>query len=109
MRRGGELVREARLRAGLTQQDLAERLGTSQSVIARWESGRRSPSVETMVRAVRACGLDVAMSVTAYDHDHERLIRGNLRLSPAERLEKMVEDLRGLEELVGSSKAWTSE
>ena len=103
MRRGGELIREARLRAGITQQELAERLGTSQPVIARWEKGHRSPTVDALVRAVRACGLDVAISIVAYDHDHERHIRENLRLSPAERLEKMIRDREGLEELLSSS------
>lgn len=103
MFRGGELIREARLRASLSQQDLADRLGTSQSVIVRWEKGHRSPTVETMLRAVRACGLDVSMSVAGYDHDHEALIRRNLTLSPAHRLDKMVDDRQGLVDLVDSA------
>ena len=104
MFRGGEIIREARLRAGLSQQDLADRLGTSQSVIARWEKGHRSPTVETMLRAVRACGLDVSMSVAAYDHDHELLMQRNLALSPDHRLGKMVGDRQGLEELIGAAQ-----
>lgn len=100
--RGGELIKEARLRSGLSQQELAQRLSTSQPVIARWESGRRSPTVEALVRAVRACGLDVAMSIGAYDSEHELLIRQNLLLSPAERLDKMIESQRGVEELLKS-------
>lgn len=102
MFRGGEIIREARLRAGLSQQALADRLGTSQSVIARWEKGHRSPTVETMLRAVRACGLDVSMSVAGYDHDHELLMHRNLAMSPIHRLEKMVGDRQGLAELIGS-------
>lgn len=102
MFRGRDLIREARLRAGITQQELAERLGTSQSVIARWEAGHRSPTVDTMFRAVRACGLDVAMSVVAPDEDHEMLIRQNLAISPEARLDKMVSDRKGIEELIGS-------
>ena len=96
------MIREARLRSKLTQQDLADRLGTSQSVIARWESGHRSPTVETLLRAVRACGLDVSMSVVGYDRDHERMIRQNLALSPGARLDKMIKDRRGIEDLVSS-------
>jgi transcriptional regulator with XRE-family HTH domain len=102
--RGGELIREARLRSGLTQQDLADRLGTSQSVIARWESGRRSPTVETLLRAVRSCGLDLSMSVVSYDHDHELMIRRNLTLPPGARLDKLVEDRKGIQELVSPSR-----
>jgi transcriptional regulator with XRE-family HTH domain len=104
MLRGGEIIREARLRAGLSQQDLADRLGTSQSVIARWEKGHRSPTVETMLRAVRACGFDVSMSVVGYDHDHELLMQRNLALSPTDRLDKMVGDQQGLEALLGSAQ-----
>lgn len=103
MFRGGEIIREARLRAGLSQQELADRLGTSQSVIARWEKGHRSPTVETMLRAVRACDLDVSVSVAGYDHDHDLLMYRNLALSPANRLDKMVGDRQGLDELIGSA------
>lgn len=46
----------ARLRAGLTQAQMAERMGTSQSVIARLEGGRRTPSIETVQRYARATG-----------------------------------------------------
>jgi transcriptional regulator with XRE-family HTH domain len=101
---GGELVKEARLRSGLSQHALARRLGTSQPVIARWESGRRSPSVDALVRAVRACGLDVSMSIGTYDTEHELLIRQNLRLTPGERLDRMIESRRGIDDLVKSAR-----
>ncbi len=56
---GGEfdLAREliaARARAGLTQAELAERMGTSQSVIARLESGAQMPSVNTLLKFAKA-------------------------------------------------------
>jgi DNA-binding XRE family transcriptional regulator len=44
--RQGELVREARLRHGLTQQELAARASTSQAAISRIEQDLVSPSVE---------------------------------------------------------------
>jgi len=40
----------ARVRAGLTQQELAKRMKTSQSVIARLERGGRSPNIKTLRR-----------------------------------------------------------
>ena len=40
------LIREGRLRAGLTQCALAGRLGVAQSQVARWERGRTTPSLE---------------------------------------------------------------
>lgn len=46
----------ARVRAGLTQAELARRMGTTQSAIARLESGRRLPSLKTLSRYARATG-----------------------------------------------------
>ncbi len=50
-----ELV-AARARAGLTQADVAARMGTSQSVIARLEGGKRQPSMRTVQRYAQAIG-----------------------------------------------------
>lgn len=47
---------EARSRAGLTQEELAEKMDTSQSAIARMESGRSIPSGNTLKRFARATG-----------------------------------------------------
>ena len=44
--------------AGLTQVALAAAIGTTQSVISRWERGADSPRVETLVRILRACGYE---------------------------------------------------
>lgn len=46
----------ARTRAGLSQAQVAERMGTSQSTIARLESGRTLPSLRTLDRYARATG-----------------------------------------------------
>lgn len=46
----------ARTSAGLTQGEVAERMGTTQSVIARLESGRRTPSLRTLQRYAEAVG-----------------------------------------------------
>ncbi len=47
---------EARSRAGLSQQELAARMGTTQPVVARLESGRSRPSTRTLERIARATG-----------------------------------------------------
>ncbi len=47
---------EARAGAGLTQAELALRMGTTQSVIARLESGRVQPTTATLQRIARATG-----------------------------------------------------
>jgi len=47
---------EARVQSKLTQEELAARMGTTQSVIARLESGRTMPSTRTLVRIAEATG-----------------------------------------------------
>jgi transcriptional regulator with XRE-family HTH domain len=47
---------QARVQAGLTQEELARRMKTSQSVIARLESGRVRPSTQTLARLAAATG-----------------------------------------------------
>ena len=46
----------ARSRAGLTQSDVAQRMGTTQSVIARLEGGKGTPSMRTVQRYAQAVG-----------------------------------------------------
>ena len=53
---------EARTRAGLTQAQLARRMQTTQSVIARMESGRVRPSTKTLEKVARATGTRLRIS-----------------------------------------------
>lgn len=53
----------ARARAGLTQNEVAQRMGTTQSVIARMESGKRPPSMHTMQRFAQAVGGHVVLKI----------------------------------------------
>ena len=83
-----DVLREARLRAGLTQAELARRVGRPQSQIARWESGRVQPSLETLRDLIRACGLELTFGLANYDDSYDSLIAAQLRLTPAERVAK---------------------
>ncbi|MCA8927025.1 MAG: helix-turn-helix transcriptional regulator [Alphaproteobacteria bacterium] len=56
---------EARTRAGLTQEQLARRMDTTQSVIARLESGRTRPSTKTLEKLARATGTRLKISFEA--------------------------------------------
>lgn len=49
-------VAKARMRAGLSQAELARRMKTTQSAIARLESGRGRPSTRTLDRFAKATG-----------------------------------------------------
>jgi transcriptional regulator with XRE-family HTH domain len=81
------LVKDARKSAGLSQYELARRLGTTQSAIARLEARGANPRLQTLIRAVEATGntLDAQVSPRARGID-ETLISGGLHESPAERL-----------------------
>jgi ribosome-binding protein aMBF1 (putative translation factor) len=59
-----ELVR-ARLRAGLSRAELAERMGMSQSAIARMESGEAFPSTKTLLRLAEATGSKLQLRLSA--------------------------------------------
>ena len=50
------MVRSARRQAGLTQMELADKAGTSQSALARYETGASQPSLPTLERLLMACG-----------------------------------------------------
>lgn len=84
----GELVRRARLAAGLTQAELADLVGTTQSAVSRWERGHDEPRLASLVDVLRACGLRLSL-VADVDVDRAQ-IRQQLALSPAERLASVV-------------------
>ncbi|HUG85818.1 MAG TPA: helix-turn-helix domain-containing protein [Euzebya sp.] len=66
--RAGELLRNARHAAGLSQQELAELAGTSQSAIATYEAGRREPTVPVLERMVRATGRELVLNTQPNPH-----------------------------------------
>lgn len=57
-----ELVYGMRARAGLTQAELARRMGTTQSSIARIEGGGSLPTIDMLARLARACGIPVHLA-----------------------------------------------
>ena len=58
-----ELLRQMRLKAGLSQQQLATRLGTTQSAVARLESGTTQPRLETVEKLAETLGQDLLLTV----------------------------------------------
>ncbi len=88
--KSGGLLREARRRAGLSQAELGRRVGRPQTQIARWERGAVLPSLETLQRLVRACGLDLTLGLAVRDDSYAVEARGRLLLSPTARLERAI-------------------
>ena len=89
------IIREARLRAGLSQAELGTRVGRDRAQIARWESNAVQPSFETLLELVGACGfeLDFLLKPLRFDRTRDARLSKNLVRSPQERVRKL---LRGL-------------
>src|SRR5436190_10372111 len=88
----GELIRAARLRAELSQAELADRLGLPSSSIARWEMDRVEPGFSTLRRVLQACGFDISPTVIPFERDPERdaRVKEVQRLTPQERLRGLI-------------------
>jgi transcriptional regulator with XRE-family HTH domain len=84
------LIRQARGAAGLTQADLARRLGMSQPAIVKLERAGANPMVRTLDRVLRATGHRLELAAPAWSPGvDESLIRKQLELPPAERLRQL--------------------
>jgi len=87
------MLTEARRRARLSQEELAERAGTSRPTLSAYEHGRRSPTLRTASRILAAAGFELTTSPLVRFTDHTTA-RGRIfavpshlpRLSPAHAL-----------------------
>ncbi len=86
------ILKRARVAAGLSQRKLAERVGTAQSVVARIELRRTSPTVATLIRLLDAAGFDwrgeLAIRAVTDTHMLEDVPR-ILSLTPEDRLREV--------------------
>jgi transcriptional regulator with XRE-family HTH domain len=90
----GTLIREARLRAGLSQAGLSERSGRDRAQIARWEADVVQPSFETLRELIRACGFDLELDFVPYavDERETKELQRSLLRTPQERLSAMLRE-----------------
>ena len=91
----GELIRSARLRAGYSQKELAQRLGMASSSIARWETDTVEPGFSTLRSVLQACGFDIPPVLVPYERDPERdaQVQELQDLSPEARMERLLTKL----------------
>jgi transcriptional regulator with XRE-family HTH domain len=83
--RPGAVIREARHFAGLTQAELAARLGTTQSAVSNWERGREVPRVDTLGRILQACGFEADLVFRRHDDEDRSQIVTHLGMTPSQR------------------------
>jgi transcriptional regulator with XRE-family HTH domain len=101
--KSSDLIRMARSRSGLSQEELAVRSGRPRSTIARWESGARSPSLESLEEVIGAAGLDLTVSLTNRDTSLHGLVADQLALTPEDRLRHLLpaDQAKSLAEVLG--------
>ena len=91
--RGADPIREARTRAGLTQDELAEISGRPRSLIARWEQGEVSPSIDNFLEIIEACGFEIPLVLVERDTSLDDRLERNRRLSPERRARRLLTEL----------------
>jgi transcriptional regulator with XRE-family HTH domain len=93
--RAAQIIREARLKAGLTQNELAARLGRERAQVARWETGGQEPSFANLVAAVEACGftLEVAITERASTPELDAELQTSVPQAPQQRVQALLEKL----------------
>jgi transcriptional regulator with XRE-family HTH domain len=85
----GEVLREARKRHGLSQERLAVRAGTTQSAISRIESGRVSPSVDTLWELFFVLGEDLELVSVPRDAGFDLTLNwSSLAYNPSQRVDR---------------------
>jgi transcriptional regulator with XRE-family HTH domain len=91
------IIQEARLRAGLTQAALAERLGRDRAQIARWETGGQEPSFENVRAVVEACGFVLKLEIADPEQDValDAQLETSLLQAPQQRVQTLLDELGG--------------
>ena len=87
------ILREARLRAGLSQIALAERSGKDRVQIGRYESGAVAPSVDTLSDLIRACGFELVMELAPPGDASDEMLSELQQLSPERRVDRLLDQL----------------
>jgi transcriptional regulator with XRE-family HTH domain len=84
-------MREARLRAGLSQRELGMLIDRPAPQIARWERGVVDPGFALVQRVMRACGFDLDEQLVPWADEFREPLEQNLRTSPAERFARALD------------------
>lgn len=72
-RRVQETLRNARETAGLSQQELADRVGVARSRISEWELGVRTPALESIIKIAQAAGLKACDLVAQIEKENAEM------------------------------------
>ena len=79
------LLQLARLKAGMSQRQLAERASVPTTMISAYERDRRQPTLETLLRLLRAAGFEMRMTLEPHDPHDDVLASLERNRTPSER------------------------
>lgn len=68
-----KMLKEFRLNQGLTQQEVADIVGCSRSLVYQWEKGIRSPTIEQLERLASHCGTTLEVILWTVNSDRKRV------------------------------------
>ncbi|MFL5937163.1 MAG: helix-turn-helix domain-containing protein [Gaiellaceae bacterium] len=90
-----QIIRAARVKAGLTQAELAQRLGRDRAQVARWELGGQEPSFENLRAAVEACGFVLKLEIAEREVDAklDAELEASLLEAPQQRVHGLLDRL----------------
>jgi len=91
--RGADLIREARTRAGLTQDELADLSKRPRSLIARWEQGSVAPSIDNFLEIIETCGFELPLVLVRRDRAFDDRLEKNRQLSPERRARRLLSQI----------------
>lgn len=90
-----QIIREARLKASLTQTELAARLGRDRAQIARWETGGQEPSFENLRAVVEACGFVLKLEIAEPEENPalDSELEASLLQAPQQRVQALLDEV----------------
>jgi transcriptional regulator with XRE-family HTH domain len=100
-----DLIRDRRLAAGVTQQQLAIRAGTTKTAISRLEGGHLSPTVETVERLLLCLGCRLELGAAPLVPDAEPAqLDAVAGMNPTQRLDHALSSLASISDLAGAAR-----
>lgn len=91
----GERIKEARIKFGLTQKELGERLDLSYQAVAQWENDLRHPKPETLAKIADAIGIDVIYLLSDEEKEMHLKLRSAFDSKNCEEIEKLLDLPKG--------------
>lgn len=85
------------MKAGLTQAEVAARLGRDRAQVARWEIGGQEPSFENVQAVVEACGFVLKVEIAEREQDSalDAQLETSVLQAPQQRVQALLDELGG--------------